>query len=64
MRKSIRTIHQTLDLGINFFNTANMYGIGPTVVHIKKNVLLSWGDRRTDGEVYLKKSFKNDKRPL
>ena len=27
-RKSIKTIHRALDLGINFFDTADMYGIG------------------------------------
>lgn len=27
-RKSIETIHRALDLGVNFLDTADMYGVG------------------------------------
>lgn len=27
-KQSIQTIHRALDLGINFFDTADMYGVG------------------------------------
>lgn len=56
-RESISTIHRALDLGINFLDTADMYGVG------KNEVLVGEAIRGKRDQVFLATKFGNMRGP-
>lgn len=53
---SVQLMHQALDLGINFFDTADMYGVG------HNESLISWVLRERRADVFIATKFGNMRR--